>query len=140
MRIQIRTLQAPKRGAGAFAPMLTMGGTSAFNGQNIVTGAPGTVNVFAPRPAALDDSSLGGPFNQSSSVSPNFIRPSIYVAHENRSLRFPGQVKVDNVLPVPAIKLGKVQLQVQHRARLGGRTVTQSVRPFTQWPTYGKKS
>jgi len=138
MRIQIRTLNVPKVGQGAFLPTMTWGGAPATNGQNIVTGAPGTVRVASPRPAALMDNSWGGMW-QSSSVSPNYFLPSIYVSHANQSLVFDGKKIGGNVLPVPAIAQTRIPAQTQYKPRIGGRTVTSSVRPFTTWPTYGQK-
>jgi hypothetical protein len=141
MRFSIRTLQVPtKWGAGAFSPGLTQGGASATNGQNKVIGMPGTVPVPSPAPPALDDSALGGPFNQPSKVSPDVFYPSIYYNPPNPSLHFPGQVFGDNVLPVPAVAQGRYPLQWQHRSRIGGRTTTTSNRPFTQWPTYSGRA
>ena len=138
MRHQIRTLQAPTRwGTGAFVSIPAQSSTAQFNGQNIVTGAPGTVPVHSPKPPALDDGSLGGPYNQPSNVSPNYILPSIYVAHANSSMRFPGDIAITNVSPVPATAIGAVAGLGWARPRLGGQTVTASKRPFTQWPTYG---
>lgn len=138
MRSQIRILNVPKLGQGAFLPTMTFGGAPATNGQNIVTGAPGTVGVIAPRPAAVTDNSWGGKW-QPSAVVPNMILPSIYVVRANNTYRFPGQVRVDNVLPVPAINQNHVAAQTQYKPRIGGRTVTSSTRPFTQWPTYGQQ-
>jgi hypothetical protein len=106
------------------------------NGQNIITGAPGTVPVYSPRPAALDDSLLGGPYNQPSACAPDYILPSIYTFHANPSVHFPGKIDSDNVLPVPAGATTRSALQQQHRTRIGGRTATSAIRPFTQWPTY----
>jgi hypothetical protein len=137
MRISYRTLQLPKWGRGAFTPGLTIGGAPAFNGQNIISGAPGTIPIPSPRPAALDDSALGGPFNQPSAVAPNWFLPTLYTFHANPSVHFPGKLFGDNVVPVPAVNQGRSPLQWQHRVRLGGRTATRAVRPFTQWPTYG---
>jgi hypothetical protein len=138
MRVQIRTLQIPgSKNAGAFMPQLTPLPTAATNGQNLVTGAPGTVPVRSPRPAALSDGELGGPLNQPSSCAPDFILPSVYVAHENPTLRFPGRIQCDNVLPVPAEVPTGVPAQTQYRVRVGGRTATPNYRPWTTWPTYG---
>lgn len=140
MRAQIRTLQAPKVGFGAFSPTLTIGGAPVSNGQNVITGAPGTVPVHSPRPAALSDGELGGPFNQPSAVAPDVIYPCLYTFHENPTVRFPGALQSDNVLPVPAGNSGRTAMQWQHRTRVGGRTATSARRPFTQWPTYGRSS
>lgn len=138
MRFQIRTLQVPtKWGMGAFLPTLTFGGAPATNGQNVVDGAPGTVRIPSPAPPALSDGELGGPFNQPSSVAPDWFLPSIYTARVNSTLHFPGRVFGDSVMPVPVPNIGRTALQTQYKVRVGGRTTTPSFRPFTQWPTYG---
>ena len=136
MRFQVRTLQVPKRGAGAFLPGLTFTPTASTNGANQVYGSPGTTPVYSPRPAALNDDSLGGPYNQPSGVAPNYIFPSIYVALVNSGLKFPGRIICDNVLPVPAVAHSGSPAQTQYKPRIGGRTATAAFRPFTQWPTY----
>lgn len=140
MRVSTRTLQVPRWGAGAFSPGLTSGGAPATNGQNKISGCPGTVPVPSPRPAALNDGELGGLLNQPSSVAPNVFYPSIYTFHANPTVHFPGAILCDNVVPVPADNPGRTALQWQHRVRVGGRTTTTSVRPFTTWPTYRGRS
>ena len=137
MRIAIRTLQTPtKWGAGAFLPTLTFGGAPATNGQNVISGAPGTIRIASPRPAAMDDGELGGPYNQPSSVAPDWFLPSLYTFHANNTVKFPGRTFGDNVLPVPVPNVGRTAIQSQHKVRLGGHTATTNLRPWTQWPTY----
>jgi hypothetical protein len=136
VRVQIRTLQGPRFGAGAFAPTLTYGGAPCSNGQNKISGAPGTVPVYSPRPPSINDGILGGPYNQPSNVAPDWILPALYTFHENATVRFPGKLQSDNVMPVPIPNYGRSALQWQHRFRVGGRTATSAVRPFTNWPTY----
>ena len=137
MRIQTRTLDVPIKGMGAFTPTLTFAGAPATNGQNVVTGAPGTVRVSTPRPPSMNDGSWGGYYNQPSAVAPNWMLPSIYVAHANGLLHFPGKVKSTNDLPVPSLAVTRTIAQFQHRTRIGGRTVTANIRPFTTWKSYG---
>lgn len=138
MRHQIRTLQAPTGwGTGAFTAIPAQSSTAQFNGQNIVTGAPGTVPVRSPRPAAINDTMLGGPYVQPSNVAPNYILPSIYVAHVNQSMHFPGDTNITNVTPVPSTAIGAVPATGWAKPRIGGDTVTRAVRPFTRWNTYG---
>ena len=139
MRTQIRTLEVPinRGGAGAFMPIPAGSKTAEFNGQNLVTGAPGTVPVYSPRPEGLNDGELGGPYNQPSSVSPNYILPSIYVAHANTTMKFPGNTEIAAVSPYPATAIGAVVQNGWKQIRIGGQTVTRAIRPFTTWPTYG---
>jgi hypothetical protein len=140
MRHSIRTLQVPTAsGTGAFVVVPARSSTASFNGGNVVEGMPGTVPVPSPRPAALNDGQLGGPFNQPSSVAPDFILPSIYisrVAPGNKHLS--GGLYSENYSPKPAAAWSMIPAQWQKRVRVGGRTVTSAVRAFTQWPTYGK--
>lgn len=81
---------------------------------------------------------LGGPYNQPSRVAPDWILPCIYTFHANGTVHFPGKIMSDNVMPVPTPNPGRTSLQWQHRVRVGGRTTTSAVRPFTSWPTYGR--
>jgi len=137
MRIQIRTLQVPTGwGTGAFTVIPAANSTAEFNGQNIVTGMPGNKAVPSPRPAALKDGELGGPYNQPSDVSPNYILPSIYVARVNNTMHFPGDTNVTNVSPVPATAIGATVQAGWTKPVIGGNRVTRAVRPFTQWGTY----
>ena len=138
MRMQIRTLQVPQRGYGAFCPTLTPTGTGATNGGNVVVGMPGTVPVSSPRPAALRDGELGGPYNQPSSVAPNVFFPSIYyhVALRARKVNVAIMSKI-NPLPKPAVNLGRTAAPWNLRVRVGGQTATSNPRPFTRFPTYG---
>ena len=137
MRTSYRTLQVPRKGAGAFAPTMTVNATASANGANQVYGAPGTVAVPSPRPAALADGELGGPYNQPSAVVPDVIFPAIYYAVMNRGLHFPGRLLSDHVLPVPAGAIGRTAAPWHHRTRVGGQTATAARRPFTRWPVYG---
>ena len=139
MRISIRTLEVPQRNAAAFSPTLTFGGAPVTAGQlqAEITGCPGTHRIASPRPPALSDGELGGPYNQPSSVAPNWFLPSIYFTEVSPTSKFHGKVFGDNVMPVPAGDSGRVAVAWQYRTRVGGRTATPNVRPFTQWPIYG---
>ena len=139
MQFRIRTLQVPKKGAGAFLPTFTYGGAPATNGVNIVIGAPGTVPVYSPRPAALSDGESGGPYNQPSSVAPNYILPSLYTFIPSAFNKFRGALvgTNDHALPTPIANPTRTASQWQHRVRVGGRTATPNVRPFMRWPVYG---
>lgn len=137
MRTQIRTLQVPTNwGTGAFTPIPAAVSTAEFNGQNKVTGYPGNCPVASPRPPALRDSALGGPYNQPSDVAPNYILPQIYTVRVNPTMLFSGAVFSNSVSPVPSTAIGAVVRNGWNKPVLGGDQVTRSVRPFTQWRTY----
>ena len=137
MRHSIRTLGVPTRtGTGAFAVIPARSSTASFNGQNRVTGAPGTVAIPAPRPAAMRDDSWGSSV-QPSGVSPDVIFPSIYVAHIDNMQTQRGGLYTGNRVPVPAGTQSAVPANFAKRARIGGNTVTASKRPFIKWRTYG---
>ena len=142
MRMQIRTLQVPQRGYGAFCPTLTPTPTGATNGdiaQDMV-GMPGTVAVPSPRPPAMADGELGGPYNQPSAVAPNVFYPSIYFNRLNRARKFFGAVMSGvNPLPAPARDPGRVAQPWNYKVRVGGQTATSNPRPFTRFPTYNGK-
>jgi hypothetical protein len=88
----------------------------------------------------MNDSALGGPYNQPSDVSPNFFLPCIYVAHVNNSMHFPGDTAITNVSPVPATAQGRVAKAGWVKPVIGGDRVTRAVRPFTRWRNYADKA
>lgn len=136
MRHNIRTLGVPRRGGvTAFTVIPAHSSTASFNGQNRVTGSPGAVAVHSPRPAALRDDTWGGRV-QPSSVAPDVIFPSIYVAHIDNMNTQQGGLWAGNQVPVPAQSVAAVPSNFTHRTRIGGQTVTASRRPFITWPTY----
>ena len=135
MRWQYRVMDLPSWGRGAFAPVPAQSWSAAFNGQNIITGSPGTAPVPAPkykRALTGDGSSW-----QTGSNGPEWWLPSIYVAHPNATMLPKTKIRSDHPMPVPAGVVEGFVEQMMHRARIGGRTVTRAIRPFTQWPTYG---
>jgi hypothetical protein len=138
MRHSIRTLGVPTRtGTGAFTVIPARSSTASFNGQNIVTGAPGTVPVRSPRPTALRDDSWGGSW-QPSSVSPDVILPSIYVARIANMQHQQGGLYSGNRVPVPAVQVNAIPKNFSKPARIGGQTTTRAVRPFVTYPVYGQ--
>ena len=140
MRVTYRVLNVPTKGGGAWLPNMIFGGAPATNGQNSagVVGMPGTVAIPSPRPPALDDSSLGGPYNQPSAVSPDWFTPGIYFYRPNQTMHYPGKIQSDNPLPVPIISSGRSVTNRFTSGRIGGRQATAAIRPFTTWPTYGR--
>lgn len=137
----IRMLDAPTRGFAAFMPppyAVTTPASSSNGplGAN-VRGFPGTKRIPSPRPAAMQDGSLGGPKNQNSDLAPNFFRPSIYWTRLVRRNSYPGANRIStNNAPVPVPFVGRTAAQTQKKPRIGGRTVTAWPRQFIRWPTY----
>lgn len=136
MRVAIRMLDAPRRGLGAFLPGLTPGPAPSSQGllSSRIQGHPGTLAVPSPRPAALSDGELGGPYNQPSSVAPNYFQPCVYVP---RPAPMVMHRESTNDLPVKAPYIARSGQQTQYRTRIGGSTATAWPRPFIMWPTYG---
>lgn len=138
-KLQIRMMNAPRRGTGAFMPSPYAVTTPAASSQGVlqVIGYPGTKAIPSPAPAALNDSALGGPLNQPSRCAPDYFLPSIYWAVLKRRNSFPGfRVRSSNVAPVPAPYVARSATQTQMKTRIGGRTTTAWPRQFTRWPTY----
>jgi len=140
VRHAIRYEGLPRFGAMAFVATSAQDGPAATNGQNLITGNPGTMRVPTPRPASTISRDWGGQW-QPASQAPDWIMPSIYTFHPNASVnpfrRTGAGIGSDHPVAVPAGVIGQVVSQFMHRARIGGRTVTAAIRPFTQWPTYG---
>lgn len=135
MQARIVVLNAP-RSPGAVLPAMTPTAQAATNGVCRVTGAPGTMPVRAPKPAALP------PFGPKRSAQPSYcapdvIRPSLYIATPGCG-RPPARILADTITPVPATKpvLVASNRMAQPR-RIGGRTVTRAARPLVRWPVYG---
>lgn len=137
-KLQIRMMNAPVRGAGAFMPVPYGATTPAASSGGVIRteGHPGTMRVPSPRPAALDDGELGGPKNQPSSCSPDYILPDKYISHISRATTGVVRVGSSNVAPVPAPYIARSAPQTQMKPRIGGRTVTSWPRQFVRWPTY----
>lgn len=138
MNTRIVVLNAP-RSMGAVLPSLTRTGSGATNGVCRVIGAPGTMPVPAPRPTAIPARSSNPHAARlaPSSNAPTVIRPSIYIAtpHCGAPRVYRG---ADRISPVPAVRTDAVVAQRMRTAkRIGGRTVTRSVRTVIRWPQYG---
>lgn len=143
----IRMLNAPTKGFGAFMPPPYAATTPAASSNGVirVVGHPGTVRIPSPRPAAMQDGELGGPFNQPSGAPaapggiavPNWFRPSIYWARISNVTTAIGFNRISsNIAPVPAPFIGRTGTQTQMKPRIGGRTATAWPRQFIRWPTY----
>lgn len=137
-RLQIKMNNAPARGFSAFMPSPYGATTPAASSGGVIRteGHPGTLRVETPRPAALSDGELGGPYNQPSSVAPNYSLPDKYISHISRATTGAVNRVSTNAAPVPAPAVIRGSSQTQLKPRIGGRTVTGWPRQFTRWPTY----
>jgi hypothetical protein len=129
------------RNIGAFLPGITPIPTASSNGVCGVIGAPGTMPVPAPRPAAIPPLSTNphAARLQPSACAPTAIRPSIYISTPWCGIP-PVYRGGNSVNPVPALKPNLVVRPGQGMkppTRLGGRRVTRAVRPIVRWPQYG---
>lgn len=137
-------LQAPRTGFGAFMPppygATTPASSSSGITQSQIRGYPSLLTP-SPAPVALNDSELGGPFNQPSRVAPDYTRPSVYFYRISQHLSMPGyKRRSTNVVPVRTPNVSRTPTQTQMRTRVGGRTVTAWPRQFISWPTYRQTS
>ena len=137
-RLQIRMMDAPTHGIGAFMPPPYLVTTPAASSQGVLRteGHPGTLRVPTPRPPALDDLQLGGPYNQPSDCSPNYMLPDKYISHISRATTGLVNRVSTNVAPVPAVAVTRSGAQTQMKVRIGGRTTTRWPRQFVRWPNY----
>lgn len=138
MNTRIVVLNAP-RNIGAVLPSLTRTGSGATNGVCRVYGAPGTLPVPAPRPTAIPSRSSNPHAARlaPSSNAPTVIRPSLYIAtpHCGTPRVYRGADRPD---VVPAVRTtAVVATKMRTAKRIGGRTVTRSVRTVVRWPEYG---
>ena len=137
-RLQIRMMDAPTSGLAAFMPTPYGVTTPAASSQGVLrlVGYPGGLRVPSPAPAAHNDGELGGPYNQPSRCSPNYIAPSKYIARISRQTTGLAPTSSTNVIPAPAGATVRTAAQNQYKTRIGGRTTTPWFRQFVRWPTY----
>lgn len=141
MNARIVVLGSP-RAAGAVLPAMTETAEAASAGVCRVTGAPGTMPVPSPRPAAVPrlTENAHGARVQPSACSPTYFRPAIYVA--TPACGHPPVYRgPDRLSPVPAIRpvlaVATVPPRMARPKRIGGKRVTRAARPLVVWPTYG---
>lgn len=127
-------------GTMAFCPVPSTTPEASSNGANIIVGNP-SARVPSPRPASMRDTDWNGGLWQPSAVAPDWISPSIYTivptASTNPFVRQGSGVQSPHTVATPAGQITQLVGNWMRRVRMGGRTVTRAVRPFTQWPTYG---
>jgi hypothetical protein len=138
--LRYQVIGPPIAGRHAFAPLpaATMEGVS--GGSSVVFGAPGTLPVPAPHPSLTVDPARA---HQHSSIAPDMIAPSIYVArmmHDFSPWRLGGGRHSGNgsMMPIPAAGLGYVALPAQRAARTPSRAgVTATPRAVLRWKIFG---
>jgi hypothetical protein len=130
------TEQVPVYGAGAFMPQLTTNPGASSWGRVKITASLGTTAIPSPRPPAVNDSDLGGPYNQPSSVAPDVFFPTFHIIGTEHMEPPVAWIKpLHNELPVPAVNPGRVPMPAFHRYRQGGRGAIPWPRTFTTWPS-----
>lgn len=130
--LRYRVADLPTRGAGAFCPTLVTTPHASSGGLELVAGAPGTMPIPAPKPAALAPFGLD-PKTQGSNVSPDVITPAVYVASPD-NMHPPVPVRHHNVLPIPARGWARSPGQAfRDPSRIGGRRVVPWPRSFQRW-------
>ena len=135
--MQYITDQVPAAVAGSFMPHLTRDPYSSSYGVVVVRGAPGTMPVAAPRPAATAGLTSLDPHTQPSAVAPDMILPAIYtVGQRNRygQEHVPVSLLRDNELPVPARGLYALPGVAFVPPHVGGRRQVGQPRVSTRWP------
>lgn len=137
MRIRYRVDDVPARGVGAFSPTTPQTPRASSWGLARVIGAPGTLAVHSPAPSALPPVSMD-PRTQGHNVSPDVIRPALYVALAD-NLHGPVQTRHHNNIPAPSIGWWRVPLVAFRRpSRIGGRRVIPWPRTFQRFPSITK--
>lgn len=134
--LRYRVMDLPTRGLGAFTPTLVSTPHASSGGLELIAGAPGTIPIPAPKPAALPLFGLD-PKTQGSNVSPNVITPAIYIA-ETANMHPPVPVRHNNELPVPARGWARSPGQAfRDPSKIGGRRVVPWPRTFQRWGSVG---
>ena len=131
--LRYRVEDVPPRGGGAFCPLPATTPRASSKGLVHVFGAPGTLAVPAPKPAATPDWSMD-PHTIPSNVSPDVITPAVYVPLAD-NMHPPVPVRHHNNLPVPAISYVRApQPAMVPPGKVGGRSVMPRPRSFQRFP------
>lgn len=136
VRFHLRMMGLPESGYGAFMPGL-IENPMAFDNRARISALMGNVPVGSPRPAAMFDANY--PNDQPSSLAPNHILPVVYVSRLDKWRLAIGRRFVDLPMPIPAVTPNATTTATNLKARIGGRTATRNARPYTVWPTYGRR-
>lgn len=133
---------APTRGArqigAALAPTMTRAYGS-WSSRGRIFGQPGTMGVHAPNPAAIPSkektamASAGGFF--ASENAPDLIFPAVYYENDRplNKEKFPGALRSDNQMPVPAQLGRRMYTQGAYKPRLGGQRQVPQPQVVQRW-------
>lgn len=141
--VRYRVDDAPRWGAGAFAPVATRNPVASSYGLVHVSGSPGNQPVPSPPPAAIPPDSFDAR-TQPSNTAPDVIRPSLYVASAaNMGPEAGAGVGMTrrrlHELPVPAADPLRIPQTAMVGPHLGGREQTPWPRAFQRWPVRGAR-
>lgn len=131
--VRYRVLDLPGRGLGAFTPGMVTTPAGSSHGEVKVGGAPGTLLVPSPKPAAL------APFGndrktQGSYVSPDMVTPDIYVPFAD-NMHGEARTKSTNEMSVPAVGYARAPGNAFKPQHIGGRGVVPWPRSFQRFPS-----
>lgn len=136
-------VHAPTNGVPPLGSVMTPHLTRTYAGwssRGKVFGAPGTLAIQAPDPAAVreDVNSLATVGQFMTWMAPNVIYPPIYYENDapHDKEKFPASVFSDNQMPVPALRPGYKVPAKPYVARKGGQAQVvqpQVVQRFPKW-------
>ncbi len=136
-----RVLDLPVQGAGAFVPQPFTNPIASSWGLVHVFGSPGTWSVPANNPGdTWRPTPNRGQLSQPSNVSPDVIRPSIYVAsaaNMGPNNWFGMAMRRHTPLPVPAVGWIANARNAMRSRKTGGRDAPVWPRAFQRWPAWG---
>ncbi len=142
--MRYRVLDLPTAGVGAFMPLPSTNAPASSWGLVHVHGSPGTEPIPSPSPQSRGYlpslTRLGGVNSaQGSTVAPDVILPSVYVA-ETANMGPAADSGVGmlarrlNPLPVPAVNQARRPVVAQNTPRYGGRSTMAWPRAFQRFP------
>ncbi len=134
------TTYAPTRGTRRVGAALTPTMTRTFAGwssRGRIYGQPGTQGIQAPNPAAIEQSKTAQASNGvfSTAHAPDLIFPALYFENDRpeHKEKFPGSIRSDNQMPVPAQMGRKIYTADAYKPRLGGQRQVPQPQVVQRW-------